>query len=156
MRRTPLPHRLTPAFVPSERLELSHLSAPDPKSGVSTNSTTRAYFRAKDQSWTGFTSVPEMYNSRYTTLAYVVLTGFEPMTFWMSTKRSNQLSYRTIFEPRAGFEPAMLCSSLQVRWSQPLSHLGIKWRKVLKVVFTEGLEPSKFDFKSNVYTNFTK
>ena len=29
------------------------------------------------------------------------------MTFWMSTKLSNQLRYRTIFEPRVGFEPTM-------------------------------------------------
>ena len=27
-----------------ERLELSHLAAPDPKSGVSTNSTTKAFY----------------------------------------------------------------------------------------------------------------
>ena len=32
------------AFVRAERLELSHLAAPDPKSGVSTNSTTPANF----------------------------------------------------------------------------------------------------------------
>ena len=30
-------------FVHKERLELSRLSAPDPKSGVTTNSTTRAF-----------------------------------------------------------------------------------------------------------------
>ena len=31
-------------IVPPERLELSNLTAPDPKSGVSTNSTKGAYF----------------------------------------------------------------------------------------------------------------
>lgn len=40
---------------------------------------------------------------------FVVLAGFEPVTFWMSTKCSNQLSYRTIsnfFEHPARLELA--------------------------------------------------
>ena len=85
-------------FVPSERLELSAtfqrrwflrpVCLPIPPQG---------HFWAKDQSWTGVSPIPTVCNCRYTTLAFVVLTGFEPMTFWMSTKRSNQLSYKTIW-----------------------------------------------------------
>eukprot|EP00656_Telonema_subtile_P055519 TRINITY_DN8622_c0_g1_i2.p1 TRINITY_DN8622_c0_g1~~TRINITY_DN8622_c0_g1_i2.p1 ORF type:complete len:100 (-),score=0.22 TRINITY_DN8622_c0_g1_i2:22-321(-) len=36
-------HRDVLQMVRTERLELSHLAAPEPKSGVSTNSTTSAY-----------------------------------------------------------------------------------------------------------------
>ena len=36
-------------MVRTERLELSHLAAPEPKSGVSTNFTTSAWFKRKRQ-----------------------------------------------------------------------------------------------------------
>ena len=35
-------------MVRTERLELSHLTAPEPKSGVSTNSTTSAFVRSQN------------------------------------------------------------------------------------------------------------
>lgn len=55
-------------------------------------------------------------------------------------------------EPRAGFEPAMFVSLITSEVESTAVPSWRKWRKVLKVVYTEGIEPSFIVFKTIVLT----
>ncbi len=92
-------------MVRTRGLEPPHLAAPDPKSGVSTNSTTSAWYFVK-RSW--FVKV-------------VRPSGFEPETYGLEGRCSIQLSYGRIKVVRPiGFEPITVGS--EVRYSIQLSH----------------------------------
>ena len=67
-------------MVREERLELSHLAAPEPKSGVSTNSTTPALHQFYIQITMLIILNPEKIKRLHILNQMVAMAGFEPAT----------------------------------------------------------------------------